>query len=55
MAFKGKIASPSKFKKVTQGRNAMGFPAVGHPNVACGYGLVDAERLFAQAAQQGYI
>jgi serine protease AprX len=28
---------------VTRGRNAFGFPAVGHPNTACGYGLVNAE------------
>jgi hypothetical protein len=27
---------------VTAGRNAMGFPAVGHPNTAVGFGLVDA-------------
>jgi hypothetical protein len=29
-------------RPVTSGRNAFGFPAVGHPNVAVGYGLVDA-------------
>lgn len=29
-------------KPVQTGRNALGFPAAGHPNVACGYGLVDA-------------
>jgi subtilisin family serine protease len=27
---------------VTAGRNAMGFPAVGHPNTAVGFGLVNA-------------
>lgn len=27
---------------VQEGRNAFGFPADGHPNVACGFGLVDA-------------
>ncbi|WP_309891944.1 S8 family serine peptidase [Archangium sp.] len=28
---------------VSQGRNALGFPASGHPNVACGFGLVNTE------------
>jgi hypothetical protein len=29
-------------RSVTTGANAFGFPAYGHPNVAVGYGLVDA-------------
>ncbi|MEM7120577.1 MAG: S8 family serine peptidase [Pseudomonadota bacterium] len=33
---------------ITQGRNAMGFPAVGQPNVAVGWGLVDARAALAQ-------
>src|SRR5262249_47178480 len=27
-------------KPVQKGKNALGFPAVGHPNTACGFGLV---------------
>ncbi|MDB5532386.1 MAG: hypothetical protein JWO28_701, partial [Hyphomicrobiales bacterium] len=33
---------------VTAGRNAMGFPAIGQPNTAVGYGLVDAAAALAQ-------
>lgn len=29
---------------ITRGRNAMGIPAVGHPSVATGWGLVDATK-----------
>ncbi len=29
---------------VEKGRNAQGFPAVGHPNIAVGHGLVDADK-----------
>lgn len=29
---------------ITRGRNAMGIPAIGHPNVATGWGLVDATK-----------
>jgi hypothetical protein len=29
-------------RSVEKGRNAFGFPAVGQPNTACGFGLVDA-------------
>jgi subtilisin family serine protease len=29
-------------RPVTTGSNAFGFPAYGHPNVAVGFGLVDA-------------
>lgn len=29
-------------RPVEKGRNAFGFPAVGQPNTACGFGLVDA-------------
>jgi serine protease AprX len=32
---------------VQKGRNALGFPAVGHPNTACGYGLVDTSAALA--------
>jgi serine protease AprX len=32
---------------VTAGRNAMGFPAVGQPNTAVGFGLVDATAALA--------
>jgi hypothetical protein len=46
----GKSLTPTRAKQilessctgVTAGRNAMGFPAVGQPNTAVGYGLVDA-------------
>jgi serine protease AprX len=34
-------------RPVTTGRNAFGFPAAGHPNVAVGYGLVDATAALA--------
>ena len=33
---------------VQKGNNAQGFPAVGHPNVAVGHGLVDATAALAQ-------
>jgi serine protease AprX len=33
---------------VTAGRNAMGFPAVGQPNTAVGFGLVDATAALAR-------
>jgi serine protease AprX len=33
---------------VTAGRNAMGFPAIGQPNTAVGYGLVDATAALAR-------
>jgi subtilisin family serine protease len=29
-------------RPITAGRNAMGFPPVGQPNTAVGFGLVDA-------------
>jgi hypothetical protein len=32
---------------VQKGSNAQGFPAVGHPNVAVGFGLVDAAAALA--------
>jgi hypothetical protein len=32
---------------ITTGRNRMGIPAVGHPNTATGYGLVNAEAAIA--------
>ena len=46
----GRTLSPADVKSileqtavpVTRGRNAFGFPAAGHPNVAVGFGLVDA-------------
>ena len=34
-------------RPVTTGANAFGFPAYGHPNVAVGYGLVDATAALA--------
>ncbi|MER9375424.1 S8 family serine peptidase [Mesorhizobium sp. M0491] len=53
---KGRTLSPSEVKAmltgsctpISQGRNAMGFPAVGQPNNAVGYGLVDAAKALAQ-------
>jgi subtilisin family serine protease len=33
---------------VQRGNNAQGFPAVGHPNVAVGYGLVNATEALAK-------
>jgi hypothetical protein len=32
---------------VQAGKNAQGFPAVGQPNIAVGYGLVDAGKAIA--------
>jgi hypothetical protein len=37
----------STAQAVQKGRNALGFPAVGHPNTACGFGLVDATAALA--------
>ena len=34
--------------RVEKGQNAQGFPAVGHPNIAVGYGLVDAGAALAK-------
>lgn len=34
-------------RPVSAGRNAMGFPAVGHPNTATGFGLIDATAALA--------
>jgi subtilisin family serine protease len=60
---KGAVLTPAQVRglleqtaqSVTQGRNAFGFPAVGQPNVACGYGLVDATQLLTVARVQGLI
>jgi serine protease AprX len=38
----------STAQAVQKGRNALGFPAVGHPNTACGFGLVDATAALAK-------
>lgn len=38
----------STAKPVQKGNNAQGFPAVGHPNVAVGHGLVDAAAALAK-------
>lgn len=35
-------------RPIGQGRNAMGFPSVGHPNTATGWGLVDASAAIAR-------
>jgi serine protease AprX len=43
-----KGALQSSCVAVTVGRNAMGFPAIGMPNTAVGYGLVDAAAALAK-------
>jgi len=38
----------STAQAVQKGRNALGFPAVGHPNTACGFGLIDVTAALAK-------
>lgn len=53
---KGRTLSPAEVKtiltgtcvQVAEGRNAMGFPALGQPNNAVGHGLVDASAALAK-------
>lgn len=53
---KGKSLSNPQLRKILEqtavpvqtGNNALGFPATGHPNVAVGYGLVNAGAALAQ-------
>ena len=40
---------------VQKGNNAQGFPAVGHPNVAVGDGLVDATAALAQVSARNHL
>jgi len=58
---KGQILTSSQVRKILEqtavpvetGNNAFGFPAVGHPNVAVGFGLVNAKGALAQVQAGG--